>query len=115
KDDFIDLTDKFGFPRHSMRNVHNHLRIQYPASPMSLSEAILTLHTDYIGGEHTNYSKWYFAAGLDLEYTICQSSNAILGTSKQSNKIKSASVLVEEMVKEGWEKEGRGVRQGCYG
>ncbi|CAH7687717.1 hypothetical protein PPACK8108_LOCUS22546, partial [Phakopsora pachyrhizi] len=36
--------------------------------------------------------KCYFAAELDLDDAICQSSNAFLGTSKPSNKLKSASV-----------------------
>ncbi|KAI7895546.1 1,3-beta-glucan synthase component-domain-containing protein [Mucor mucedo] len=34
---------------------------------MSPQLALWTLHADYIGGEHANYRKWYFAAHLDLD------------------------------------------------
>jgi 1,3-beta-glucan synthase len=34
---------------------------------MSPKLALWTLHADYIGGEHSNYRKWYFAAHLDLD------------------------------------------------
>jgi 1,3-beta-glucan synthase len=38
-------------------------------------QALLTLHADYIGGEHANYRKWYFAAQLDLDDAVGQSQN----------------------------------------
>ncbi|KAF1796517.1 1,3-beta-glucan synthase component-domain-containing protein [Mucor lusitanicus] len=34
---------------------------------MSTQLALWTLHADYIGGEHSNYRKWYFAAHLGLD------------------------------------------------
>ena len=40
------------------------------ASRMSHNEALLTLHADYIDGEHANYRKWYFAAQLDLDDAV---------------------------------------------
>ena len=40
------------------------------ASRMSPDQALLTLHADYIGGQHANYRKWYFAAQLDLDGAI---------------------------------------------
>lgn len=40
------------------------------ASRMSPNQALLTLHADYIGGEHANYRKWYFAAQLDLDDAV---------------------------------------------
>ncbi|SGY67900.1 BQ5605_C004g02823 [Microbotryum silenes-dioicae] len=74
EDVFIDLTNKFGFQRDSMRNMYDHLMIQLDsrASRMSPNQALLTLHADYIGGEHANYRKWYFAAQLDLDDAIGQ-------------------------------------------
>jgi 1,3-beta-glucan synthase len=45
------------------------------ASRMSPSQALLTLHADYIGGPHANYRKWYFAAQLDLDDAVGQSQN----------------------------------------
>lgn len=69
EDVFIDLTNKFGFQRDSMRNQYDHFMVQLDsrASRMSPNQALLTLHADYIGGEHANYRKWYFAAQLDLD------------------------------------------------
>jgi 1,3-beta-glucan synthase len=45
------------------------------ASRMSPSQALLTLHADYIGGPHANYRKWYFAAQLDLDDAVGHSNN----------------------------------------
>lgn len=42
---------------------------------MSPNQALLTLHADYIGGQHANYRKWYFAAQLDLDDAIGQQQN----------------------------------------
>ena len=72
EDIFIDLANKFGFQRDNMRNMFDHLMILLDsrASRMSPQQALLTLHADYIGGEHANYRKWYFAAQLDLDDAI---------------------------------------------
>ncbi|CAD6891025.1 unnamed protein product [Tilletia controversa] len=77
EDIFIDLTNKFGFQKDSMRNMYDHLMIQLDSrsSRMSPAQALLTLHADYIGGEHANYRKWYFAAQLDLDDAIGKSQN----------------------------------------
>jgi 1,3-beta-glucan synthase len=45
------------------------------ASRMSPNQALLTLHADYIGGQHANYRKWYFAAQLDLDDAVGQTQN----------------------------------------
>ncbi|KAK0567105.1 1,3-beta-D-glucan synthase [Tilletia horrida] len=77
EDIFIDLANKFGFQRDSMRNMYDHLMIQLDSrsSRMSPAQALLTLHADYIGGEHANYRKWYFAAQLDLDDAIGKTQN----------------------------------------
>ncbi|KAK0240149.1 1,3-beta-glucan synthase [Armillaria nabsnona] len=77
EDIFLDLTQKFGFQRDSMRNMFDftmHL-LDSRASRMSPSQALLTLHADYIGGQHANYRKWYFAAQLNLDDAVGQSQN----------------------------------------
>ncbi|EGG08858.1 family 48 glycosyltransferase [Melampsora larici-populina 98AG31] len=104
EDVFIDLANKFGFQRDSMRNVYDHLMIQLDsrASRMSPSQALLTLHADYIGGEHANYRKWYFAAQLDLDDAIGQTSHAILGSTKPAKKLKSASAKSLESARTRW-------------
>jgi 1,3-beta-glucan synthase len=45
------------------------------ASRMTPHQALLTLHADYIGGQHANYRKWYFAAQLNLDDAVGQSQN----------------------------------------
>lgn len=45
------------------------------ASRMTPSQALLTLHADYIGGHHANYRKWYFAAQLNLDDAVGASQN----------------------------------------
>ncbi|KAG9047856.1 1,3-beta-D-glucan synthase [Tulasnella sp. UAMH 9824] len=77
EDIFLDLTQKFGFQRDSMRNQFDFLMqlLDSRASRMSPNQALLTLHADYIGGQHANYRKWYFAAQLDLDDAIGQSNN----------------------------------------
>jgi len=77
EDIFLDLTQKFGFQRDSMRNMFDFLMqlLDSRASRMSPNQALLTLHADYIGGPHANYRKWYFAAQLDLDDTVGQVQN----------------------------------------
>ncbi|KAF8740913.1 hypothetical protein AX14_006661 [Amanita brunnescens Koide BX004] len=77
EDIFLDLTQKFGFQRDSMRNMFDSLMqlLDSRASRMSPNQALLTLHADYIGGHNANYRKWYFAAQLDLDDAIGQTQN----------------------------------------
>ncbi|KAG8850376.1 1,3-beta-D-glucan synthase [Tulasnella sp. 330] len=77
EDIFLDLTQKFGFQRESMRNQFDFLMqlLDSRASRMSPVQALLTLHADYIGGQHANYRKWYFAAQLDLDDAIGATQN----------------------------------------
>lgn len=77
EDIFLDLTHKFGFQKDSMRNMFDFLMHQLDsrASRMSPNQALLTLHADYIGGQHANYRKWYFAAQLNLDDAVGQTQN----------------------------------------
>jgi len=77
EDIFLDLTQKFGFQHDSMRNMFDFLMhaLDSRASRMSPNQALLTLHADYIGGQHANYRKWYFAAQLNLDDAVGQSQN----------------------------------------
>ena len=72
EDIFIDLANKFGFQRDSMRNMFDFFMVQCDsrASRMTPSQALLSLHADYIGGDNANYRKWYFAAQLDLDDAV---------------------------------------------
>ncbi|KIO22848.1 glycosyltransferase family 48 protein [Tulasnella calospora MUT 4182] len=72
EDIFHDLAQKFGFQRDNMRNQFDFLMqaLDSRASRMAAEQALTTLHADYIGGEHANYRKWYFAAQLDLDDAV---------------------------------------------
>ncbi|KAI1946733.1 1,3-beta-D-glucan synthase [Ophidiomyces ophidiicola] len=72
EDIFLDLVNKFGFQRDSMRNMYDHLMtlLDSRASRMTPNQALLSLHADYIGGENANYRRWYFAAHLDLDDAV---------------------------------------------
>ncbi|KAK9476678.1 1,3-beta-glucan synthase component-domain-containing protein [Lipomyces japonicus] len=93
EDIFIDLTNKFGFQRDSMRNMFDHLMILLDsrASRMTPNQALLSLHADYIGGDNANYRKWYFAAHLDLDDEIGFRNMKI--SSKKPKKRSKASVF----------------------
>ncbi|CCE63589.1 hypothetical protein TPHA_0F01030 [Tetrapisispora phaffii CBS 4417] len=69
EDIFIDLTNKMGFQRDSMRNMFDHLMtmLDSRSSRMSSEKALISLHADYIGGDSSNYKKWYFTSQLDLD------------------------------------------------
>ena len=58
------------------------------ASRMTPNQALLTLHADYIGGQHANYRKWYFAAQLDLDDAVGHSLNP--GLQRVTTRSKSA-------------------------
>ncbi|KAL6946774.1 1,3-beta-glucan synthase component fks3 [Hanseniaspora vineae] len=66
---FLTLTQKFGFQKDNMENMYHHLLTQLDsrASRMSCSMALISLHSNYIGGEQANYKKWYFSCQLDLD------------------------------------------------
>ncbi|KAI9480411.1 MAG: 1,3-beta-glucan synthase [Benjaminiella poitrasii] len=58
----------YGFQHDNVQNMYDHLltMLNSRSARMSSKLALWTLHADYIGGEHANYRKWYFAAHLDL-------------------------------------------------
>ncbi|CUM56167.1 unnamed protein product [Debaryomyces tyrocola] len=102
EDIFIDLTNKFGFQRDSMRNMFDYFMtlLDSRSSRMSPAQALLSLHADYIGGDNANYKKWFFASQQDLDDTI-GFSNMTLGkvgkkARKASKKSKKARKAVEE-------------------
>ncbi|BGO97177.1 1,3-beta-glucan synthase component GSC2 [Rhodotorula toruloides] len=112
EDVFIDLANKFGFQRDSMRNMYDHLMIQLDsrACRMSPNQALLTLHADYIGGEHANYRKWYFAAQLDLDDAIGLANNGVARLARKASRkagVKSvatpASVKTLDSAKQRWQ------------
>ncbi|KUL92169.1 hypothetical protein ZTR_02505 [Talaromyces verruculosus] len=72
EDIFLDLVNKFGFQRDSMRNMYDHFMtlLDSRASRMTPNQALLSLHADYIGGDNANYRRWYFAAHLDLDDAV---------------------------------------------
>ncbi|KAI9743305.1 MAG: 1,3-beta-D-glucan synthase [Claussenomyces sp. TS43310] len=93
EDIFLDLTAKFGFQRDSMRNMYDHFMtlLDSRASRMSPNQALLTLHADYIGGDHANYRKWYFAAHLDLDDAVGFANMKLGKASRRTRKARRAA------------------------
>ncbi|CCF58979.1 hypothetical protein KAFR_0F03830 [Kazachstania africana CBS 2517] len=93
EDVFIELTDKFGFQRDSMRNTFDHFMtlLDSRSSRMTPYQALLTLHADYIGGDTANYKKWYFAAQLDLDDAIGFRNVKLSKLSRKSRKAKKSN------------------------
>ncbi|ANB11391.1 1,3-beta-D-glucan synthase [Sugiyamaella lignohabitans] len=93
EDVFIDLTNKFGFQRDSMRNMFDHLMtlLDSRASRMTPNQALLSLHADYIGGDGANYKKWYFAAQFDLDDEIGFRNMKLGKTSRKVRKARKKS------------------------
>ncbi|KAG6357958.1 hypothetical protein INS49_013841 [Diaporthe citri] len=101
EDIFIDLANKFGFQRDSMRNMYDHLMtlLDSRASRMTPNQALLSLHADYIGGDNANFRKWYFAAHLDLDDAV-GFSNVKGSKSKKKQKKKKSKNEAEEQTLE---------------
>lgn len=102
EDIFIDLTNKFGFQRDSMRNMFDYFMtlLDSRSSRMAPAQALLSLHADYIGGDNANYRKWFFSSQQDLDDTL-GFANMTLGkigrkARKASKKSKKARKATEE-------------------
>lgn len=66
---FLQITEIFGFQYDNARNMFDYFMrlLDSRASRVSPSEALKSLHADYIGGPNSNYRRWYFASGLDID------------------------------------------------
>ncbi|KAJ5732631.1 1-3-beta-glucan synthase component FKS1 [Penicillium malachiteum] len=104
EDIFLDLVNKFGFQRDSMRNMYDHMMtlLDSRASRMTPNQALLSLHADYIGGHNANYRRWYFAAHLDLDDAV-GFANMKLG--KADRKTRKARKAAQKAAKENPENE----------
>lgn len=67
---FDKLQQMFGFQRASAVNMFQYLMLLLDSrsSRMPCNMALLSLHADYIGGDRSNYRKWYFAASYDHDH-----------------------------------------------
>lgn len=65
-DIFKDVCEIFGFQRDNCENTYELFlsQLDSKSSRCPASSALVSLHVDYIGGEHSNYRKWYFCAML---------------------------------------------------
>ncbi|RPA85881.1 1,3-beta-glucan synthase component [Ascobolus immersus RN42] len=90
---FMDLANKFGFQKDSMRNMFDHLMtlLDSRASRMPPNQALLTLHADYIGGDNANYRKWYFASQMDMDDTVGFANMKLGKTSRRAAKARAAA------------------------
>ncbi|KAJ5638120.1 1-3-beta-glucan synthase component FKS1 [Penicillium lividum] len=104
EDIFLDLVNKFGFQRDSMRNMYDHMMtlLDSRASRMTPNQALLSLHADYIGGHNANYRRWYFAAHLDLDDSV---GFANMNLGKADRKTRKARKAAQKAAKENPENE----------
>lgn len=104
EDVFIDLCNKFGFQRDSMRNMFDYFMVLLDSrsSRMTPAQALLSLHADYIGGDTANYKKWYFACQMDLDDKV-GFSNIDLGKIKKSKKKSKKNIFKLKKKKKGEE------------
>ncbi|KAG7196037.1 1,3-beta-D-glucan synthase [Scheffersomyces spartinae] len=102
EDIFIDLTNKFGFQRESMRNMFDYFMtlLDSRASRMSPAQALLSLHADYIGGENANYKKWYFASQQDLDDTLGFANMELGKIGRKARKAKKKSKKARKAMEE---------------
>ncbi|ODV72972.1 1,3-beta glucan synthase [Cyberlindnera jadinii NRRL Y-1542] len=102
EDVFIDLTNRFGFQRDSMRNMFDHFMtlLDSRSSRMSPAQALLSLHADYVGGDTANYKKWYFAAQLDLDDDVGFRNMNLGKLSRKARKAKKKSKKTKKAVEE---------------
>lgn len=93
EDIFIDLANKFGFQRDSMRNMFDFVMylLDSRASRMTPNQALLSVHADIIGGDNANYKRWYFAAQFDLDDEIGFRNMQLGKTSRKMKKIRKKS------------------------
>ncbi|CAG8607253.1 16819_t:CDS:2 [Funneliformis mosseae] len=84
---FTDLTNKFGFQKENMKNMLDHFMIMLDSrsSRMTPSQALLSLHADYIGGTHANYRKWYFTAKMDVDDELSSTENDLREWNRRMN------------------------------
>lgn len=82
-----------------MRNMFDFLMqsLDSRASRMSPNQALLTLHADYIGGQHANYRKWYFAAQLNLDDAVGQTQNPGLQRLSQNSRLEKLGQCTESL------------------
>ncbi|ONH67851.1 hypothetical protein BON22_2748 [Cyberlindnera fabianii] len=85
---FGDLKFVFGFQELSVKNIFDHLMVQLDsrASRMPTDAALVSLHASYIGGDDSNYKKWYFAAQLDLDEEVGFANMKLQGEAYKRNK-----------------------------
>ncbi|KAH3674683.1 hypothetical protein WICMUC_003099 [Wickerhamomyces mucosus] len=103
------LVYKFGFQQSSMDNMYDHLLTQLDsrASRLSPLVALTSLHASYIGGENSNYKKWFFAAQLDLDEEVGFSNMKLHGKAYTRNKkiAKQKNINMKEQRKKAKEAE----------
>lgn len=91
EDQFFKLGEVFGFQDDNVLNMFDYFMnlLDSRASRTSCSLALLSLHSDYIGGPNSNYKKWYFSAQFELDENISIKGRTYNKRWSESNKIGS--------------------------
>ncbi|EPX71452.1 1,3-beta-glucan synthase subunit Bgs2 [Schizosaccharomyces octosporus yFS286] len=106
---FEELQENFGFQKSSMLNMYDFFMVLLDsrASRMDGTNAVRSLHADYIGGRNANYRKWYFSSNMDVDDSIgfqnCKFTKAgpklVKDKSSKKKKSKKDDSDLEEQVK----------------
>ncbi|KAI8576132.1 hypothetical protein K450DRAFT_295631 [Umbelopsis ramanniana AG] len=100
---FVDLTNKFGFQRDNKNNMLEHFMVMLESrsSRMSTEQALVSLHADYIGGESSNYKKWYFVTQLEVDEETMQGES-----NDRTSKDSKASIGISHLgnMEDAWKK-----------
>lgn len=87
---FQDICEIFGFQKDNCENTYELFMSQLDSksSRGSAANALVSLHADYIGGEHANYRKWYFCAMLETDSNLLDGIDSL-----KKNKSKQKDML----------------------
>ncbi|KAH8556914.1 glucan synthase [Umbelopsis sp. PMI_123] len=101
---FVDLTNKFGFQRDNKNNMLEHMMVMLEsrASRMSTEHALISLHADYIGGDSSNYKKWYFVTQVDVD--VDESVQGEINDRNSKDSKTSVAISNLENMEEAWKK-----------
>lgn len=94
----MDHKNKLGFQNDNCENMYEFMMVQLDsrASRMSCSQALLSLHADYIGGTRSNYKKWYLMAHLEIDENV-NHSKLWHSYTNDVNRLQSGKVRIDSL------------------
>lgn len=91
----------FGFQKDNIRNMYELFMSQLNSRSgrMSCPVALMSLHADYIGGNHSNFKKWYFAAKFEIDENVTNNNiSNKFKTNTKENILKGSFYSIDDLV-----------------